>query len=94
MRSAAALASVPGSVSPLPTAIWQQLSGNIYPGTAGKPKDIVRPLPEVKPEVGLPLYHSAPEGAVSLAIAAEGTAVIMQSFNPEADLQFVEPGPS
>ena len=81
-------------------------------GTTGQPKGIVRPLPEVTPDVALPLYtflsdlwhcrdgmiylspaplyHSAPQAAVALAIAAGGTVVIMESFNPEAYLQLVE----
>jgi len=81
-------------------------------GTTGQPTGILRPLPKVTPDVGLPLYtfltqlwryrdsmiylspaplyHSAPQAAVALAIQAGGTAVIMESFNPEAYLQLVE----
>lgn len=37
-----------------------------------------------------PLYHSAPQAAVSLAIRSGGTAIIMEKFDPEHYLQLVE----
>ena len=37
-----------------------------------------------------PLYHSAPQAAVSLCIRAGGTAIIMEKFDPEKYLELVE----
>jgi long-chain acyl-CoA synthetase len=37
-----------------------------------------------------PLYHAAPNAAVSLAIRTGGTAVIMERFDPEHYLALVE----
>jgi long-chain acyl-CoA synthetase len=37
-----------------------------------------------------PLYHSAPQAAVNLAIKAGGTVIIMESFDPERYLALVE----
>jgi len=37
-----------------------------------------------------PLYHSAPQAAVSLTIRQGGTAIIMERFDPEAYLALVE----
>lgn len=37
-----------------------------------------------------PLYHSAPQAAVSLAIRNGGTVVIMEHFDPEQYLQLIE----
>ena len=81
-------------------------------GTTGRPKGVLRPLPELPPwgELPLfefltkqwryregmvylspaPLYHAAPQAAVSLAIRMGGTAVIMERFDPERFLQLVE----
>ncbi|HYW63954.1 MAG TPA: AMP-binding protein [Bradyrhizobium sp.] len=81
-------------------------------GTTGRPKGIIRPLPEQPPGRQLPLfdflqklwryregmsylspaplYHSAPQAAVNLVIRNGGTAVIMESFDPERYLQLVE----
>jgi long-chain acyl-CoA synthetase len=81
-------------------------------GTTGRPKGIVRPLPENAPAQQLPLfdflvrlwryrdgmiylspaplYHSAPQAAVSLTIRMGGTAVIMEHFDPEQYLALVE----
>ncbi len=81
-------------------------------GTTGRPKGIVRPLPENPPSEPLPLfhfltklwhyredmrylspaplYHSAPQAAVSLTIRRGGTAVIMEHFDPEQYLALVE----
>lgn len=81
-------------------------------GTTGRPKGILRPLPEQLPSQQLPLfdflqklwhyregmiylspaplYHSAPQAAVNLAIRVGGTVVIMESFDPERYLQLVE----
>jgi long-chain acyl-CoA synthetase len=81
-------------------------------GTTGRPKGILRPLPEVPPSKPLPLfdflnklwqyregmiylspaplYHSAPQAAVSLAIRNGGTVVIMEQFDPEQYLKLIE----
>jgi long-chain acyl-CoA synthetase len=81
-------------------------------GTTGRPKGIIRPLPNVPPAGGMalfdfllklwryrsemvylspaPLYHSAPQAAISLTIRAGGTAVIMEHFDAEQYLVLVE----
>ncbi len=81
-------------------------------GTTGRPKGILRPLPEEPPSFQLPLfqflnklwkyregmtylspaplYHSAPQAAVSLAIHNGATVIIMEHFEPEAYLALVE----
>ncbi|TAH66440.1 MAG: acyl-CoA synthetase [Rhodopseudomonas palustris] len=81
-------------------------------GTTGRPKGILRPLPEQPPSQPLPLffflhqlwqyrdgmiylspaplYHSAPQAAVSLTIRSGGTVIIMEHFDPEQYLQLVE----
>ncbi|HLX79780.1 MAG TPA: AMP-binding protein [Burkholderiales bacterium] len=80
-------------------------------GTTGRPKGILRPLPENPPEKQLPLfdflqklwhyregmiylspaplYHSAPQAAVNLAIRHGGTVIIMEKFDPEAYLALI-----
>ncbi|MBX9946266.1 MAG: AMP-binding protein [Reyranella sp.] len=80
-------------------------------GTTGRPKGIVRPLPEQPPAQQLPmfdflrklwhyregmvylspapLYHSAPQAAVNLAIRMGGTAVIMERFAAETYLGLI-----
>ncbi|MFN0185927.1 MAG: AMP-binding protein [Aquabacterium sp.] len=81
-------------------------------GTTGRPKGVLRPLPENPPSEPLPLfhflrqlwryrddmiylspaplYHSAPQAAVSLTIRHGGTVVIMERFDPEHYLQLIE----
>ena len=81
-------------------------------GTTGRPKGILRPLPEQPPGQQLPLfdfieslwqyregmiylspaplYHSAPQAAVNLTIRMGGTAIIMESFDPERYLELVQ----
>jgi long-chain acyl-CoA synthetase len=81
-------------------------------GTTGRPKGILRPLPENPPAKPLPLfdflvklwryregmiylspaplYHSAPQAAVSLTIRMGGTAIIMEHFDPEQYLALIE----
>jgi long-chain acyl-CoA synthetase len=81
-------------------------------GTTGRPKGILRPLPERPPGEQLPLfdflvklwryregmiylspaplYHSAPQAAVNLAIRVGGTAIIMEHFDPEQYLALIE----
>ena len=81
-------------------------------GTTGRPKGILRPLPEQPPIQQMPLfdflqklwryregmiylspaplYHSAPQAAVNLTIRTGGTAIIMESFDPERYLELVE----
>ena len=75
-------------------------------GTTGRPKGILRPLPEQPPAQQLPLfdflqklwryregmiylspaplYHSAPQAAVSLTIRIGGTAIIMEQLRPRS----------
>jgi long-chain acyl-CoA synthetase len=81
-------------------------------GTTGRPKGILRPLPEQPPTQQLPifdflqklwqyregmiylspapLYHSAPQAAVNLAIRIGGTVIIMETFDPDRYLELVE----
>ncbi|HEY0911917.1 MAG TPA: AMP-binding protein, partial [Bradyrhizobium sp.] len=81
-------------------------------GTTGRPKGILRPLPEQPPAQQMPifdflqrlwqyregmiylspapLYHSAPQAAVNLTIRTGGTAIIMETFDPERYLELVE----
>ena len=81
-------------------------------GTTGRPKGIIRPLPDQPPSemLGLfvflhdlwhyredmiylspaPLYHSAPQAAVSLTIRSGGTVIIMERFDPVEFLRLVE----
>jgi long-chain acyl-CoA synthetase len=81
-------------------------------GTTGRPKGILRPLPETSPSQPLPvfqflsrlwqckegmrylspapLYHTAPQANVGLAIRSGGTTVIMENFEPEACLALIE----
>ena len=81
-------------------------------GTTGRPKGILRPLPEQPPVQPMPLfefllklwqyregmiylspaplYHSAPQAAVNLAIRSGATAIIMESFDPERYLELIE----
>jgi long-chain acyl-CoA synthetase len=81
-------------------------------GTTGRPKGILRQLPEQSPAQQLPLfdflqklwhyregmiylspaplYHSAPQAAVNLAIRTGGTVIIMEKFDPENYLALVE----
>jgi long-chain acyl-CoA synthetase len=81
-------------------------------GTTGRPKGILRPLPEAHPGSPLPvmefvkylfgvregmtylspapLYHSAPQASVSVAIRLGSTSVVMERFDPAQFLQLVE----
>ncbi len=81
-------------------------------GTTGRPKGILRPLPEGPPHEmaplwqflnmlwqyrtdmvylsPAPLYHSAPQAAVNLAIRAGATVVVMERFDPAEYLRLVE----
>ena len=81
-------------------------------GTTGRPKGILRPLPEEPPTHDMPLwkflldlwryredmtylspaplYHSAPQAAVSLTIRSGGTVVIMERFDAETYLSLIE----
>ncbi len=81
-------------------------------GTTGRPKGIVRPLPDGPPSEPLPifhflnklwryradmiylspapLYHSAPQAAVSLTIRNGGTVIVMEHFDPEQYLALIE----
>ena len=81
-------------------------------GTTGRPKGILRPLPETAPSQPLPLfaflnklwqcsegmiylspaplYHSAPQANVALAVRNGGTVVIMEHYDPEQYLALIE----
>ena len=81
-------------------------------GTTGRPKGILRPLPDCPPGEPLPLftflhgmfrvsddmiylspaplYHSAPQASMSLAIRNGSTSVIMERFDAERFLALVE----
>ena len=81
-------------------------------GTTGRPKGILRPLPEMSMADSLvivqfrqrlfgfregmtylspaPLYHSAPQAAVSAALRIGATTVVMEHFQPEEWLALVE----
>ncbi len=81
-------------------------------GTTGRPKGVLRPLPDNPPSQPLPLfhflnklwlyregmvylspaplYHSAPQAAVSLCVRNGGTAVLMEHFDPENYLALIE----
>jgi long-chain acyl-CoA synthetase len=81
-------------------------------GTTGRPKGILRRLPEMSPAESLavmrfvrglfgyregmtylspaPLYHSAPQAAVSGAIRMGATVIVMEHFDPEQWLALVE----
>lgn len=81
-------------------------------GTTGRPKGILRPLPEQPPAEPLPLYHflhklwryredmiylspaplyhSAPNAAVSLTLGVGGTVIVMEHFDPEQYLRLIE----
>ena len=81
-------------------------------GTTGRPKGVLRPLPDRSPAEPLspiaarlnlwrfregqiylspaPLYHSAPMAGVGGTIRRGGTVVVMERFDPERFLAFVE----
>jgi long-chain acyl-CoA synthetase len=74
-------------------------------GTTGRPKGILRPLPDSAPKDPLPLYnflrnlwgyhpsmtylspaplyHSAPQASVALALREGATSIVMERFDPE-----------
>jgi long-chain acyl-CoA synthetase len=80
-------------------------------GTTGRPKGILRPLPDASPSDSLavmdfvkwmfgvregmtylspaPLYHSAPQASVSVALRLNATTVIMEKFDPKQFLDVV-----
>ncbi|HUC37911.1 MAG TPA: AMP-binding protein [Acidimicrobiales bacterium] len=80
-------------------------------GTTGRPKGILRPLPEVHPSENLPLfqglkalwrlrdgmvylspaplYHSAPQASVAIALRLGATVVVMEHFDAAEFLDLV-----
>ena len=80
-------------------------------GTTGRPKGILRPLPEIHPGTPLPvmdfvkgmfgfregmhylspapLYHSAPQASLAVALRLGATSVIMERFDPAQYLDLV-----
>lgn len=82
-------------------------------GTTGRPKGILRPLPDSHPAQALavfefvqkrlflmepgmtylaptPLYHSAPQSAISGCIRLGAHAIVMEKFDPEEFLRLVD----
>jgi long-chain acyl-CoA synthetase len=81
-------------------------------GTTGRPKGILRPLPEAHPadqlpvmqfvsamfrfRVGMrylspaPIYHSAPQASVSIALRLGSTSIVMERFDPALYLDCVQ----
>jgi long-chain acyl-CoA synthetase len=81
-------------------------------GTTGRPKGILRPLPEVHPSEPLPvmqfvtamfrfrpgmtylspapIYHSAPQASVSIALRLGCTSIVMERFDPSLFLDCVQ----
>ena len=81
-------------------------------GTTGRPKGILRPLPDADPADEIPgitfmtgiwgmgadsvylspapLYHSAPQGSVAMALRMGATAVILETFDAALYLDTVE----
>jgi long-chain acyl-CoA synthetase len=80
-------------------------------GTTGRPKGILRPLPDGRPGDPLaimaflknvfrmregmvylspaPLYHSAPQASVAIAVRLGATSVVMEHFDPAQYLELV-----
>jgi acyl-CoA synthetase (AMP-forming)/AMP-acid ligase II len=103
------------AVAPYPTEpiADEQLGGAMLysSGTTGRPKGILRPLPDVAPGAALPvmefvkgmfrmhdgmrylspapLYHSAPQASVSVALRLGCPSVIMERFDPAQFLDLV-----
>jgi len=96
--------------APLETE-WMGDSMLYSSGTTGRPKGILRPLPEMTVAQGFelrqavnrygfspdtvylspaPLYHAAPLGYVTQVLGYGGTVVMMQHFDPEHALRFIE----
>jgi long-chain acyl-CoA synthetase len=103
------------AIAPMPaTPVEPQWMGDsmLYSsGTTGRPKGILRPLPEITVDQGFamrqamnrygfapdtvylspaPLYHAAPLGYVTMTLGFGGTVVMMQHFDAEQALKFIE----
>ncbi len=107
--------SYEAAIAPCPkTALATEWMGDVMlysSGTTGRPKGILRPLPDVTVTQGFelrqavnrygfspdtvylspaPLYHAAPLGYVTQVLGYGGTVAMMQHFDPENALRFIE----
>jgi fatty-acyl-CoA synthase len=100
------------AASPAPLAEEPMGDSMLYSsGTTGRPKGILRPLPDMTVVEGFelrqsmnrygfsrettylspaPLYHAAPLGYVTMVLGYGGTVIMMERFDPEAALRYIE----
>ena len=100
------------SASPEPLAEEPMGDTMLYSsGTTGRPKGILRPLPDMTVAEGFalrqqmnrygfsrdtvylspaPLYHAAPLGYVTMVLGFGGTVIMMERFDAEAALRYIE----